>query len=100
MNINIEFLKKLKNNIEKLDVCHHKKILAIIKQKNINYSENRNGIFINMNLFSEEIIQEICKYLEYVKEQEKNLNDIESLKLDFKKDYFDKPNKEKSIYLQ
>ena len=52
--------------------------------KNINYSENRNGIFINMNLFSEEIIQEICKYLEYVKEQ-KNLNDIESLKLISKK---------------
>ena len=52
-----------------------------------------------MNLFSEEIIQEICKYLEYVKNKRKTMA-YRILKLDFKKDYFDKPNKEKSIYLQ
>ena len=84
VDVNTEYLKN-KKNIEKLDKCHHKKILDILQKHNINFSENRNGIFINMNLFNKVIINDITKYLNYVKEQEKNLYDVESLKQHFKK---------------
>jgi hypothetical protein len=99
VDVNTEYLKKLKKNIEQLDKCHHSKILDILQEHKINFSENRNGIFINMNLFNKVIIDDITKYLNYVKEQEKNLYDVESLKLNFKKDYFDKQDKETSAYL-
>ena len=98
VDINTEYLIKLKKNIEILDECHHNKILEIVQNHDIKFSENRNGIFVNMNLFDKNIIFDIIKYLNYVKEQEKTLNDIESLKLDFKKNYFNKQDKEKLVY--
>ena len=39
---------KLKSKIEKLGKIHQTKILEIITRNNIKYSENRNGIFLNM----------------------------------------------------
>ena len=39
---NKEYLYKLKQTIEKMDVIHHKEIFSILKN-NINISENRNG---------------------------------------------------------
>ena len=38
----------LKNQIENIDKIHHIKILNILKNNNIKYSENRNGIFVNI----------------------------------------------------
>ncbi len=95
---NVSYLKKLKKKIEQLDMCHHTKILSIIKNNNINYSENKNGIFINMNLLNETIIQDIEKYIKYVDIQEKTLKKVENLKYDFKKEYFNKEDKEKLLY--
>ena len=42
----------LKEQIENLDAFHHNKILKILVKNNIKYSENRNGIFVNMNSFN------------------------------------------------
>ena len=43
----------LKDQIENLDAFHHNKILKVLVKNNIKYSENRNGIFVNMNSFNE-----------------------------------------------
>lgn len=87
-------LIKLKNDIEKLDKIHHLKILEIIEKNSIKYSENRNGIFINMNSFNAKTVSDIKNELKYIKEQEKNLNDIEKVKKELNKDYFKNNNKE------
>ena len=92
-------LIKLKNEIEKLDKIHHVKILEILQKHSIKYSENRNGIFINMNSFNETTISEIRNTLTYIKEQEKNLNDIEKVKKELNKDYFKNNNKETVNYV-
>ena len=92
-------LIKLKNEIEKLDKIHHVKILEILQKHSIKYSENRNGIFINMNSFNETTISEIRNTLTYIKEQEKNLNDIEKVKKELNKDYFKNNNKETANYV-
>ena len=92
-------LIKLKNDIEKLDKIHHLKILEIIEKNSIKYSENRNGIFINMNSFNAKTVSDIKNELKYIKEQEKNLNDIEKVKKELNKDYFKNNNKDTSNYV-
>ena len=89
----------LKELIENLDVFHHNKILKILVQNNIKYSENRNGIFVNMNSFNEKTIKEIEKTLKYIKSQEKSLQDIENIKDEINKDYFENDNKEKNTII-
>tara|TARA_B000000477_G_C6020902_1_gene197508 strand:- start:175 stop:486 length:312 start_codon:yes stop_codon:yes gene_type:complete len=88
-------LIQLKNQIENIDKIHHIKILNILKNNNIKYSENRNGIFVNMTSFDSQTIDNIEKILSYIKTQEKSLIDVETMKLELSKDYFVNDNKDK-----
>lgn len=89
----------LKEQIENLDAFHHNKILKILVKNDIKYSENRNGVFVNMNSFNENTIKDIEKTLSYIKNQEKNLQDIENIKEEINKDYFENDNKEKNTFI-
>lgn len=90
---------KLKNKIEKLDKIHQVKILDILIKNQVKYSENRNGIFLNMDNLNEKTIVEIEKNLEYFRKQEKTLSDIETIKEELNNDYFKNGNKETPTYL-
>ena len=89
----------LKDQIENLDAFHHNKILKVLVKNNIKYSENRNGIFVNMNSFDNNTIKEIEESLLYIKNQEKNLQDIETIKEEINKDYFENDNKDKNTVI-
>jgi hypothetical protein len=89
----------LKDKIENLEAFHHNKILKVLIKNNIKYSENRNGIFVNMNSFNENTVEEIGNTLLYITKQEKNLKDIETIKEEINKDYFENDNKEKSTVI-
>ena len=91
--MDIKKLNDLKTQIENLDKIHHVKIFKILKDNKIKYSENRNGIFINMTTFNDKTIEDVEKTLLYIKEQEKNLKDIEAYKKELNKDYFKNNNK-------
>jgi hypothetical protein len=95
---NKEDIYKLKQIVEKMDVIHHKKIFSILKKNNINISENRNGSFINITNLNTKIIQELNNYIYYINKQEKTLIDVENLKQELQKDFFDKDNKETITY--
>ncbi len=98
----INYLINLKNNIENLDKNLHIKILKILKVNNIEYSENKNGIFVNLNNIPENTISQINNLLEYFKKQEINLNKIENIKHEINNDFFKykkKDNKKKPIEL-
>ena len=86
--VSIEELKNLRNVIDNLNPLYHDKIFDLIKENNMLYSENKNGIFINMNNLSKTCIEKIYEYLEYIKKQEKNFSDVEKIKREFKKDFF------------
>jgi len=88
--------KKLKNKIESLSKFHQTQILEIMINNNVKYSENRNGIFLNMNNLTNDIIDKIQKRLDYIAEQEKNLKDVEAVKKELNKDFF-KGNKDNKI---
>jgi hypothetical protein len=95
MTNNFDTLLNLKNQIENIDSIHHIKILKIFKKHEIKYSENRNGIFVNMNSISDSAIVEIKHVLDYIKQQEIHLKNIESLKDKLNEKHFANNNKEK-----
>ena len=97
--MNTQEQTKLKSRIEKLDKIHQIKILDILIKNQIKYSENRNGIFLNMDSLNKKTIQEIKDNLEYFQKQEKTLNDIETIKEELNHDYFKNDNKEKPTYV-
>ena len=70
-------LNKLKNQIEHFDKYKQLYIFRIFKEKNIKFSENRNGIFINMSDLSKDVLDEVRKYVQYVHKQEITIDEIE-----------------------
>lgn len=74
-------LNLLKENIELLSHFHQIEILKILKQdESCTLNENANGIFINLTNVKNDIITKLKEYLDYVTEQESQLNEIEKQK--------------------
>lgn len=58
--------KNIINTVEKFGKSEHLEILKIIKKyDNIKYTENNNGIFLNLNSIPENLLLEIEKFVTY-----------------------------------
>jgi len=84
----INFLKEFKDKIEGLSVFHQIEVLRIFEKNGIKLNENKNGVFVNITYISNDIINEITKYLGYVVTQESQLNEIEQQKATICKEFF------------
>jgi hypothetical protein len=74
-------LESLKQTIETLSKNQHIEILKILKKHaGVKVNENRNGVYINLSYVAEEVVEDIAKYLDYIKEQELNLAQFEMKK--------------------
>ena len=71
--LSISELKKLKEKINTLEMCEHVELLKIFIKNDVKYTENSNGIFINMNKLKKCCIDDINKFLDFI---DKNLNNI------------------------
>ena len=92
----IEYLNRLKNQIEGMDKHHQIEILKILSKNLCKLNENKNGVYVNMTFLEQPIIEELEEYIKYMKEQEENLNTTEYQKEEFKNSYFiEKEDKEK-----
>lgn len=60
-----DYLKELQKRIMKLQENEHYEVLKIIIKHNCSYSENKNGIFINMTKLSKQSIDDIENLLEF-----------------------------------
>ena len=78
----------LRDKIQNLDKFHQLEILRIFKTNNINHTENRNGIFINMNDLDKITLAMIDKYLHYVSTQQDQLDSVEQKKEQYKLSFF------------
>lgn len=85
---NYNDLEKIRKHIESLNNVHHIEIAKILKNNNIKLTENNNGLFVNLNNIDGNVINEINKYLTFVNIQENNINDVEVIKKDLQKIYF------------
>ena len=70
---NITKLKSLKEKIESLEKTEHQEVLKIIKRYDCKYTENNNGVFINMNKLTDNVIEEIESFLVFSDENNKML---------------------------
>ena len=59
--------KKLINDIKFLSKNEHIQIFHIIKNGNIKYTENNNGIFINLSNIDDDIFNKLLEFIEYTK---------------------------------
>ena len=83
----------IRNTIENLDDSHHPEVLRILKDNNVSYTENRNGIFVNLTLVDPKILNSIEKYISFIEKQRKHLDTTEKIKRTYK--YFENDNKDK-----
>ena len=55
----INELKQLRDHIENMDTIHQIHIFKILKKNQIEYTENNNGVFINMTLLNNDTLKHI-----------------------------------------
>jgi hypothetical protein len=81
-------LKQLKDRIECLNQHHQIEILKIVTQNKVAYTENKNGSFVNLTNLDDAVVSKLVAYLNYVDEQESQLNEVENQKTELTKQFF------------
>ena len=77
-------MEVLKTTIENLDKNSQLDILNIFVETGVTINENNHGVMINLSCLNENIIGKIQKYISYVKDQEKELLEMEKKKKEAK----------------
>ena len=63
----LEDKKRIMTKIQNLkNKKHYMHLYKIIKDNNVNYSQNSNGVFINLTNISDDILGKIIEYLNYL----------------------------------
>lgn len=83
----------IKEVIEEMNKSQQIEILKLLKNESISLSENNNGTFINLSDLSEITIQKLEKYIEFVRNQQKQLLCIEKEKINIKNEFFTQEKK-------
>ena len=65
--------KYIINKVKKLSKYELLEIYKIIKKNNIKYTENNNGIFLNLNIIPNKIIDQIEKYIIFFETKKESL---------------------------
>ena len=84
----MDSLKYLRDKIELLNAFHQIEILRILHTNKVTFSENKNGVFVNLTYVSSDIIDTISEYIIYVYKQESQLNENEEKKIVLSNQYF------------
>jgi len=92
----INNLKQLRDQIENMDKIHQIHIFKILKKNQIEYTENTNGVFINMTLLNDNTLIHIKEFITYVNLQQKQLETVEDIKAQYQEEFY-KDNKENSF---
>jgi hypothetical protein len=73
-------------------------ILKLLSKHLCKLNENKSGIFVNMSFLSNEILEQMKKYIEYTQEKATNLATLEYQKEEFKKSLLnEKEDKDNTI---
>lgn len=82
-------LQYICNNIENMSKFNQVEILRILnKHKEVTLNENKYGIHVNLSELSDEIVEELTTYINYVNTQELALKQDEKQKEDIKNAFF------------
>jgi len=96
---NTELLEKLKTSIEQMNKYHQIEVLRILSKQLCKLNENKSGVYVNLTYISNEVIEELQKYIEYTKQQEETLKTTEYQKEEFKTALFNEKEDKDNITL-
>jgi hypothetical protein len=76
---NNKFRKVLFEKINNMTKTEHEEIFKIIRDKNsnVNYSKNKNGVFLNLSSLNDETIHEVNNFVTYCINNKKELDDYD-----------------------
>ena len=69
---------KLKSKIEKLNKNQTVEIFKIVYKNGDKFTQNKNGIFLDINTLNEQSINEIRAFIEFTEDKGKHINEIEA----------------------
>ena len=82
-------LENIKHKVESLAKIHQVEVLRILKNSpGAKINENKSGVFVNLSFLPKHTIETIMQYMQYIQEQERALQTIESQKNAFKTEFF------------
>jgi hypothetical protein len=82
-------LNVLKERIERMEKYHQIEVLRILNNMtSVKKNENNNGTFVNLTEQNQKVIEELNRYANYVEEQQKQLNKIETEKEQIEQHFF------------
>ena len=83
--------KQLEKDINKLTTNEYNEIFNIIRNNGSKYSENSRGVYINLNYIDKKTLSKMIDFIEYSKNNKKNLENIQNkdsnLKINTKNSY-------------
>lgn len=82
---NIKDMKLIKERIDNLSLDGKKEIFIIIKDNGERYSENMNGILLDISKFNNETLIKIKQFLEFSEDKQKSLSNDELSRDNFRK---------------
>jgi uncharacterized protein (UPF0335 family) len=83
-------LEQIVEKIERMNKIQHVQILQIIKENNpsLTINETQKGTMINLSCVSNETVEELVKYIDYVQRQDQALNQVEMEKREIYDQFF------------
>tara|TARA_Y100000310_G_C20612358_1_gene778701 strand:- start:1042 stop:1350 length:309 start_codon:yes stop_codon:yes gene_type:complete len=90
--LTIKQKKKILSEIAKLTEIEHIEIFKIFDRDNINYTENRNGIFINISKTPNETLHKVKEFLAFCKNNNEFMNQTKIERTKLMDNYFKKEN--------
>lgn len=76
----IEICKLIQSNISKLTNEELIELFKIIKNSNINFTKNNNGVFLNLNWLTKEHLNKINNYISFCIKSQNEINKYEIMK--------------------
>jgi hypothetical protein len=96
----IEQIELMKTTIESMNKFHQIEILKILSKDLCKINENKSGCYINMSFLSNDTLTKMKEYIDYIKDQEDTINNMEYQKEEFKNAFFiGKDNKDETPLL-
>jgi hypothetical protein len=77
---NIEICRYIQSNIDKLCQIEIDEIFKILYKNNSTYTQNNNGIFVNLNWIDDEILMQIYNYINFCLTSQSEINKYEIMK--------------------
>jgi len=76
----VDRLNVIRDKIQAMDSSRHKEVLRIIRTAGATYSENSNGVFMNISILNEATLLELEKFIQITDDQNRILTSVENEK--------------------